>query len=146
LPVAERAHAARRGEELTRRVVRDDCGQHAVAVERAERRRPVRELVRAVRGAVDRVEHDGELGVAARGDPGLFAHDRHGYARENAQRDLVGDEIERVLTRAIGLAPALVGGQRLHGGRDLARDAFEYGDELGWIHDAGVSHALPRRP
>ncbi len=58
--VTRRALAAQRAERRTGRVVDDERGERTLAVERAERRRPVRDVAGRVARPVDRVDDDGD--------------------------------------------------------------------------------------
>ena len=78
--VAERALAPHRGVARAGGAVLHQRAQRTVGVERAQRDRPVREVTRAVGGAVDRIDDHGDRRVLGPGPAGLLAEHAHARA------------------------------------------------------------------
>jgi hypothetical protein len=80
--------------------------------------------VRAIGGAVDRVDDDGHVGVRASGPARFLAEHAHAGGVQHGQDGGVGHEVDVVLPRSLGAVPPLTGAERreraaLRGGRDV---------------------------
>src|SRR5262249_50665777 len=85
-----------------RRLIGDESAEWSVPVERAQGDRPVRDVARAVRGPVNRIEHHGHGRVGRSAPPRLLADYSHARLVQDGKHRGVGDEVERVLARLVG--------------------------------------------
>ncbi len=119
--------------------VLDQRAPRAVGVERAQRDRPVRDATRAVGGSVDRIEHDGQLGVDGAGPARLLAEHAQTRRVQHREHRGIGDEVEAVLAGAIGARAAF--GRAERGERAALRRGgdVEHGEEIVGRHRGAAS-------
>lgn len=103
--VARRSRAQFGFVDRTGRLVANETGDELTVVQHRETRRVERDASIAVRRSIDGIDDDGDVAVTR--DAGLFRDHAVPRASQHAKRDVVGHEIEVVLSWTLAREPVV---------------------------------------